>query len=116
MNEHKKTDPASLPWLGRKLLWLDDMGNVKRLYQGLIAVCVLLFAADFIYERHGHFSFEHLWGFYGLFGFIAFSIVIFGSKALRVLIKRDETYYSPHVIDGEDYPEDGIDIAEHHDE
>ncbi len=116
MNDNKDIDPVDLPWLGRKLLWLDDRTNVKRLYQGLIGVCVLLFVVDFIYARHGHFGFEHYWGFYAIFGFCAFALVIFGSKALRVLVKRQETYYSPHVIDGEEYPDSGLDVKRHGDD
>jgi hypothetical protein len=116
VSKKDETDPDSLPWLGRKFLWVDNPANVKRLYQGLIVVCVALFLTDFVYARHGNFEFEHFWGYFGVFGFVAFCMVIFGAKSLRVLIKRDENYYAPHVIDTEEYPEQGLDKASHLDD
>ncbi len=109
-------NPEKMPWLGRKLLWLDKPANVTLVYKSLIGVCVALFLTDLVYSRHGIFEFEHFWGFYALFGFFAFSFVIFASKALRKLVMRKETYYSPYVIDGEDYPEEGLEIASHFDD
>ncbi len=116
MDKKDDIDPDTLPWLGRKFLWVDNPAKVKRLYQGLIVVCIALFLTDFIYPRRVNFGFENYWGYYGIFGFFAFCTVIFGAKSLRVLIKRDETYYSPDVIDGEEYPEQGLDKASHFDD
>lgn len=117
MNDKKNiNDPEKLPWLGRKLLWVDNPANVKRLFIALIVICIALFVTDFIYTRHGNFEFEHYQGFYGAFGFIAFCVVIFGAKALRTLIKRDEDYYAPRVIDTEEYPDQGLDKAGHFDD
>ncbi len=117
MSDKKIGDDAeNLPWLGRKLLWVDNPANVKRVFQVLILICIGLFFSDFIYARHGKFEFEQYWGFYGAFGFIAFCIVIFGAKALRTLIKRDEDYYAPHVVDTEEYPDSGLDKASYKDD
>lgn len=116
MNDNKDIDPARLPWLGRKLLWLDDMAKVKRLYQSLIGVCVVLIAIDFVYPRYGAFEFELIWGFYAFYGFAAFSFIIFTVKLLRKLVGRDENYYSPSVVDAEEYPEEDLGIASHFDD
>ncbi len=116
MIDNKNSDPENYPWLGRKLLWLDNMANVHRLFYCLAALCVILFLSDLVYQRHGIFEFEHFWGFYAIYGFCAFTFIIFAAKGLRRLVKRDERYYSPHVIDGEDYPKDQLGIAEHGDE
>lgn len=116
MSDKINNDPENLPWLGRKLLWVDNPANVKRIFQALIIICVALFATDFIYSRHGILDFEHYSGFYGIFGFIAFCVVIFGAKGLRTLIKRDENYYAPHVVDTEEYPDHGLDKVRHVDD
>ena len=115
-NRKDDIDPDSLPWLGRKFLWVDNPANVTRAFHILIVICVALFLTDFVYARHGNFEFEHYWGYYGVFGFVAFCTVIFGAKTLRVLIKRDEDYYAPHVIDTEEYPDRGLDKASHLDD
>ncbi len=108
-----KDDPQNYPWLGRVFLWVDRPGGATKLVVALSVVCLFLVLADFMYEKHGHYSAEYLPAFYGIFGFIAFSCVIFGAKALRVLIKRPENYYAPHVIDTEEYPEDELEKVAH---
>jgi hypothetical protein len=113
----KKTadDPSKFPPLGRKLLWLDDMGNIAFVVKLLAGFCGLLFIGDLVYHRHGHFSLEAIWGFYGIFGFLAFAFIVIAAKNLRRLIGRPETYYSPGVIDGEDYPDEELEVINHHD-
>ncbi len=108
-----KDNPQNYPWLGRVFLWVDQPGSATKLFGGLAVVCLMLGLADFLYEKHGHFTFENLPAFYGLFGFVAFSCVIFGAKALRELIKRPEDFYAPHVIDTEEYPEDELEKVAH---
>ena len=108
-----KDNPDTFPWLGRKLLWVDKPGSAMKLIWILGGICLLLALADFTYSKYGHFSFEKLPAFYGIFGFIAFSCVIFGAGALRVLIKRPENYYKPHVVDTEDYPPEELEEVSH---
>lgn len=76
-----------------KKWWLDDPGNVTRIFYAIIAICVLLFAADLFYEKHPHFDFEGWFGFYAIFGFFAYAGIVLSAKQLRKLIKRDEDYY-----------------------
>ena len=59
MDNKNEIDPDALPWLGRKLLWVDKPANVTRVFHILIVICVALFLTDFIYTRHGNFEFEH---------------------------------------------------------
>ena len=63
------------------------------LYKGLLALCVVLFAADFLYHKHAHFDFEQLPGFYGLFGLASYCGIVLTAKQLRKILKRDEDYY-----------------------
>jgi len=67
--------------------------NATRLYYGLIVVCVLLTLADLTYHKHGHFSWETLFGFHGFYGFVVFVFIVFAGKLLRRLLMRDEDYY-----------------------
>lgn len=106
-------DPNKFPLIGRLLLWVDRPGSANKLFWILGAICLGLFLYDFTFEKHGHFEMEHLPGFFGVFGFIAFAAVIFGAKALRVLIKRPEDFYADKAIDSEDYPASGLDKVDH---
>ncbi len=86
MSEHPSTPPE-------KRYWLDDMGNVRKLFWALIAVCGLLLLADAFYEKHVHYGFEKWFGFFGLFGFgVSFALVL-TARELRKILMRDEDYY-----------------------
>jgi membrane protein YdbS with pleckstrin-like domain len=71
----------------------DNPRNVKRLLGVLYLLCVLLLAVDFIYHRHAEHPWEALWGFYGLYGFVACVSLVLIAKQLRRLLKRPEHYY-----------------------
>ena len=75
----------------------DDPRNVRRVLWALIAVCGLLFVADFIFHRHVVHPWEALWGFYAVFGFIACTVLILVAKEMRKFLMRKEDYY-----DGDD--------------
>jgi hypothetical protein len=83
----RKTTPR------RARYWLDDPRNVDRLVYGLYAVCAVLIVLDFFMERHGPFAIEHLFGFYGIFGFVACVGLVLAAKELRKAIMRPEKYY-----------------------
>lgn len=113
--EPGKDDPASLPPVGRRLLWADNPAAVNRAVTFLMVLCAILFVLDFIIHRHGHFSIEAIYGFYGIAGFVAFTVIVISAKVLRMIIGRDETYYSPRAVDGEAYPESGLAKLQHSD-
>ena len=73
-----------------KKYWLDDKRNVDRIHRGLVTVCILLVAADFLYEKHVHYSFEN---YYWAIGFVSYLGLVLAAKQLRKLLKRDESYY-----------------------
>jgi hypothetical protein len=78
---------------GGKRDWLDDMRNVHKIFWALVLVCVALFLADALYEKHVILSFEEWFGFYGLFGFfVSFALVLI-ARELRKVLMRDEDYY-----------------------
>jgi hypothetical protein len=78
---------------GERRYWLDDPQNVTKIVWTLVGVCVVLLLATFLYESHGAFAIERLFGFYALFGFVAYVALIFMAKRLRAVLMRPEDYY-----------------------
>ena len=56
-------------------------------------ICLGLLLIDFFYHRHVIHEWEALWGFYGLFGFVACVTLVLVAKELRKVLKRGEDYY-----------------------
>lgn len=102
--------------LGRKLLFLENDTNLKRIIVGLAIFCALLFLADPILHRHDKFAEAETWGFYALAGFAAFSFIIISTKYLQMLIGRREDYYGDGAIDREPYPPLETEVKGHRDD
>ena len=113
MNTDQNENPQNLPTLGRLLLWVDKPGSANKIFWGLAIFCGLLFLADFTYKKYGHFEVESFRGFYGLYGFVMFTLLILAAKTLRIFIKRPEDYYGDKAIDTEDYPADQLSKEQH---
>lgn len=103
-----ETDPSKLPWLGRKLLWLDTMKNVDRIIYALLILCAGLIAADFLYHKHSYLDIENIPGFYAAYGFLMCAVLVICARAIRVIVKRNEDYYAPKDVESEPYPEDQL--------
>ena len=73
--------------------WLDRPRSVDKIILVVAILSLALLAADFFYEKHGHYSWEEWPGFYALFGFLSFVVIDVGGKVLRKLVMRDEDYY-----------------------
>ena len=71
----------------------DDQKNIKRLIMALWVVCGSLLVLEFVIHRHVDHLFENLWAFYALFGFAAYTAIVFGAAALRKILMREEDYY-----------------------
>lgn len=71
----------------------DDPKNIKRVLQILYGCCALLFVLDFVIHRHVSHSWENLWGFYPLYGFVGCVILVFVATWMRTFLMRDENYY-----------------------
>ncbi|MBX2839819.1 MAG: hypothetical protein KTR35_23380 [Gammaproteobacteria bacterium] len=92
---------------------LDSAKNVTLIVRVLMVLCAVLFLVDFLYHRHSYVPGEGMSGFYAFVGFLAFTGVILGARALRLLIRRDESFYAPNSVDAEEYPEEGLERIEH---
>jgi hypothetical protein len=87
-NGHESMKPQ-----GEKERFLDRQENVDRLLWGVTIVGVLLLLVDVVYHRHIYHSWEHLWGFYGIFGTVSIIVLVQLAKGLRKLVMRDEDHY-----------------------
>lgn len=73
--------------------WLDDPGNVRRLWRGFLVVLALTVMAEFVVHLHPHFGVDGLFGFHAIFGFLACAAMIGVAKVLALWLKRPDSYY-----------------------
>ena len=85
-------------------LFFEKSGRLRASLIAFIFLCVCLFAIDFFVKRYVYFEIEGMYNFYSIYGFIMFSIIIFGSRLLRFLLGRSENFYDKKAVDSEDYP------------
>jgi len=71
----------------------DKTENVNRLLRGFYIVCGVLLALDFIIHRHMSHDWEHMPGFYAIFGFVACVLLVLAAKEMRKVLMRREDYY-----------------------
>ena len=77
----------------KKHYWLDNKRNVTKVYWSVWVVCALLLLIEPALDKHGDLSFEHWFGFHGVFGFVACVGLVIAAKALRRILIRPEDYY-----------------------
>ena len=77
----------------------DNPNNIKRVLYSLYGCCVLLFALDFVIHRHVQHSWENLWGFYPVYGFVGCVILVLVAKWMRTFLMRSEDYYDEGKVD-----------------
>ncbi len=90
MSDHQNTSP---PKQDEKRHLFDDPKNVKRAIYWLIAVCSVALLTEFAVYRHVDHPWESLFGFYALYGFSAYVLLVLISRELRKVIMRGEDYY-----------------------
>ena len=71
----------------------DNPRNVKRILHVLYACCVVLFALDFVIQRHSMHNWENLWGFYAIYGFVGCVVLVLVATWMRGFIMRPPDYY-----------------------
>lgn len=78
---------------------LDNPANLTRLFHLLAVVCAVLLIldlfdlSDLLYHKHANYEVEHWFGFYPLFGFLAYSFIVFAGHLWRRVVMRGEDYY-----------------------
>ena len=94
MDHSPNTEPHTTESHTTEPSWFERPGNVRLLIAALVVSCIALVAADLFYENpHPHFELEKTFGFQAWFGFLAFVIVVFLGRFLRLIVKRPEDYY-----------------------
>ena len=73
--------------------FFDKPGNVKKFLRGFYIICAVLLAVDFVHHRHVIHSWENLWGFYALYGFVACVALVEIAKLMRKVLMRAPDYY-----------------------
>ncbi len=87
--------------------WIERASSVKLLVRLLFVVSACLFVPDVLdlvgigYHKHGHYDAEGWFGFYAVFGFIAYSFIVGAGWIWRSLVMRKENFYDGDA-DGED--------------
>lgn len=72
---------------------LDDPRTARWIVRALVVACVVLAALDLVVPKHSHLHHEDWIGFFPIFGFLAYLVIVAGAKAFRRLVMRDEDYY-----------------------
>ena len=88
-------------------VFFEQNNRLRVVLIAFIALCGVLFITDFFVKRYIYFEVEGLYNFYSIYGFIMFSVIIFGSRFLRFLLGRPENFYDKKAVDSEDYPSKG---------
>jgi len=73
--------------------FLDKAESIKKLLRVFYAICIGVLLFDLVYHRHVAHPWENLWGFYALFGFVAYVALVLAAKEMRKVLMRRETYY-----------------------
>jgi len=73
--------------------WLVRPDTVRRLWMVFAGVLALVVLADLVVEHHPKFSVDGSFGFGAWFGFLSCVVLVLGSKALGIFLKRPDTYY-----------------------
>jgi hypothetical protein len=71
----------------------DHPRNVRRVIWALCIACAIVFAGDLLVHRHVDHPWETVFGFYGIYGFVACVLLVLIAKALRKILMRPEDYY-----------------------
>ncbi|MEL7273060.1 MAG: hypothetical protein AAGK33_06435 [Pseudomonadota bacterium] len=110
--EEKAPQEERIHPIGRSLLWIENSDNIGRMIGFLAVMCFFLLVGDFVFNRYGYFDFEETYGFYAVFGVVALLFITLATRVLRFLVERSEDYYGNASVDGEKYPEKGLDVKE----
>ena len=78
---------------GERERFLDRQKNVDRLLWGVTVLGLIVLLVDFVFHRHVYHPWEHLPGFYGVFGAVGILLLVQLAKGLRKLVMRDEDHY-----------------------
>ena len=88
--------------------YFEKVARLRMVLLSFFLLCGVLFCVEFLIERHAYFEVEAYFNFYSIYGFVMFSIIIFGSRVLRFFLMKKENYYEEKAVDSEEYHEGGV--------
>ena len=74
--------------------WLMRPRTIRRLRVGGGVVLGFTVLAEYLVDRHPHFTFDQLPGFNAIFGFLACVALILVAKLIGLALKRADSYYA----------------------
>lgn len=83
--------------------FFDDWGNIKKMIRVFLVCCAAAFLLDAVFHvghEHKHLAFEEgefpvegWFGFYAVYGFVAYVLLVLIARQLRKVLMRAEDYY-----------------------
>jgi hypothetical protein len=73
--------------------YFDNRDNIKTFLRIFYIICAVLLILDFVIHRHVMHAWEHLFGFYAVYGFVACVALVLIAKEMRKVLMRSEDYY-----------------------
>lgn len=73
--------------------FFDKPENVERIKKGFYVCLVVLFLMEFLVSDKTMFSWAKIPGFYAVYGFGAYMVLVVIALGLRWLFERNEDYY-----------------------
>ena len=73
--------------------FFDRPENVRLLFRAFYGVCAVLVILELLIHRHEVHSWEGLFAFYPLYGFVGIVILVLLARLLRKVAMRPEDYY-----------------------
>lgn len=73
--------------------FFDKESNFRLILRTFYVVCSVVLLLDVVVHRHVMHSWDQLWGFYAIFGFVACVALVLIAKEMRKVVMRSEDYY-----------------------
>ena len=79
--------------------WIERASSMRLLCRLLFVISACLFLPDVLdvlhigYHKHVHYSAEGWLGFYAVFGFVAYSLIVGAGWVWRSVVMRGEDFY-----------------------
>jgi hypothetical protein len=90
---NQTSDEGIHPMAGVLFGWTEIRGLGAFLFWLLATLSLVLVGLDLVIDRHEKVGLANAVGFYGLWGFLAFSFAVLMGWPLARLLRRDEDYY-----------------------
>lgn len=73
--------------------WLARPGTIRMLWIALSSFLALLLVAGAAFPHKAYFGLDGVFAFAAMYGFAACVLLVLGSKAIAIFLKRPDTYY-----------------------